>query len=200
VPTPQDEDDHRHRAAARLYADAFAAAPRLVDDLNAKHRYYAARATAQSGCGRGTDAAGAEETERARWRRQAREWLRADLAAWVRLLDGDPATARWIVSKMSRVLNAEGIEGVALRYGFFYGPGTWYCPEGAAANQVRRREIPIIGAGEGVWSWVHIEDAGVATVAARTARRACTTSSMTTRPRSAAGSRRSRGGSGPRPR
>jgi nucleoside-diphosphate-sugar epimerase len=61
------------------------------------------------------------------------------------------------------------MEGVALRYGFFYGPNTWYSPEGAAADQVRRQEIPIIGAGEGVWSWVHIEDAALATVAALTA-------------------------------
>jgi len=82
---------------------------------------------------------------------------------------GVAANARAYAELESRVLNAEGIEGVALRYGFFYGPGTWYCPDGAAADQVRGREIPIIGAGEGVWSWVHIEDAAVATVAALTA-------------------------------
>lgn len=64
------------------------------------------------------------------------------------------------------MLNSEGIEGVALRYGFFYGPLTWYHPEGAAAKQARKQELVIIGAGEGVWSWVHIEDAAVATVAA----------------------------------
>lgn len=69
----------------------------------------------------------------------------------------------------ARVLSAEGIEGVALRYGFFYGPGTWYHPDGAAADQARNRELAIIGAGEGVWSWVHLEDAAAATVAALTA-------------------------------
>jgi nucleoside-diphosphate-sugar epimerase len=69
----------------------------------------------------------------------------------------------------SRVLNAEGIEGVALRYGFFYGPGTWYHPDAAAADQVRKRELAVIGAGEGVWSWVHIEDAAAATATALTA-------------------------------
>ena len=58
------------------------------------------------------------------------------------------------------------LEGVALRYGFFYGPGTWYLPQGAGADQFRRGEVPIIGGGEGVWSWVHIEDAAAATVAA----------------------------------
>ena len=62
----------------------------------------------------------------------------------------------------------DSMEGVALRYGFFYGPGTWYNPDGACADRVRRQEIPIIGQGEGVWSWIHIEDAASATVAALT--------------------------------
>jgi len=79
------------------------------------------------------------------------------------------ASARAYAELESRVLGAEGIEGVALRYGFYYGPGTWYHPDGAAADQARKQELAIIGAGEGVWSWVHIEDAAVATVAALTA-------------------------------
>lgn len=66
-------------------------------------------------------------------------------------------------------LNSAELEGVALRYGFFYGPNTWYSPDGACADQARRQEIPIIGRGEGIWSWVHIEDAATATVAALTA-------------------------------
>jgi nucleoside-diphosphate-sugar epimerase len=68
----------------------------------------------------------------------------------------------------ARVL-ADGMEGVALRYGFYYGPGTWFHPDGAYADQVQRQEFPIIGAGSGVWSWVHIEDAALATVAALSA-------------------------------
>lgn len=79
------------------------------------------------------------------------------------------ASARAYAELESRVLSAEGIEGVALRYGFFYGPGTWYNPDGAAADQARQQELAIIDAGEGVWSWVHIEDAALATVAALTA-------------------------------
>jgi nucleoside-diphosphate-sugar epimerase len=79
------------------------------------------------------------------------------------------AHARTYVELEARVLNAKGIEGVALRYGFFYGPGTWYHPDGAAADQARKQELAIIGAGEAVWSWVHIEDAALATVAALTA-------------------------------
>jgi serine/threonine-protein kinase len=76
---------------ARLYADAFADAPRLADDLRAGSRYFAARAAAQAGCGLGADAGGVEAAERARWRTQAREWLRADLTAIARWLDSDPA-------------------------------------------------------------------------------------------------------------
>jgi len=71
--------------------------------------------------------------------------------------------ARTYAELEARVLNAGEMEGVALRYGFFYGPGTWYHPEGASADQVRRQEVPVIGDGGGVWSWVQIEDAAVAT-------------------------------------
>jgi nucleoside-diphosphate-sugar epimerase len=69
----------------------------------------------------------------------------------------------------SALQNPSRMEGVALRYGFFYGPNTWFHPDGASADQVRNQEMPIIGRGEGVWSWIHIDDAAVATVAALTA-------------------------------
>src|SRR5262249_10293266 len=59
-----------------------------------------------------------------------------------------------------------GIAVVALRYGFFYGPSTWFSAEGDMGEQVRRRQVPVIGDGQGVWSWVHIEDAAAATAAA----------------------------------
>jgi 2-alkyl-3-oxoalkanoate reductase len=64
-----------------------------------------------------------------------------------------------------RVLNAPDLEGVALRYGFFYGPGTWFTAGGDVANQVQERKYPVVGSGQGVWSWVHVEDAAAATVA-----------------------------------
>src|SRR5215472_12315821 len=79
------------------------------------------------------------------------------------------ASARTYAELEARVLNAGDMEGVAVRYGFFYGPGTWYHPEGAAADLVRRQEVPIIGQGAAVWSWVHIDDAARATVEALTA-------------------------------
>ena len=61
------------------------------------------------------------------------------------------------------------IEGVALRYGFFYGPNTWYNPDGGAADEIRKQLFPVIEGGKAKWSFVHIEDAARATVAALTA-------------------------------
>src|SRR5215470_4789893 len=57
-------------------------------------------------------------------------------------------------------------EAVVLRYGFFYGPGTWFMSDGDMGEQVRQQQVPIIGYGQGVWSWVHIDDAADATVRA----------------------------------
>ncbi len=75
-------------ALARLYADIFRAAPHLAEDLSARHRQSAARAAAMARCGLSKDAAGLQEQQRKRWHEQARQWLRADLAAWRKLLDG----------------------------------------------------------------------------------------------------------------
>jgi serine/threonine-protein kinase len=83
-------------AAARLYADAFASDRALADSIP-EYRYHAARCAALAGCGRGEDAAKLSEAERTRWRKQACEWLRADLAGRVRWLDGDPAARRGVV-------------------------------------------------------------------------------------------------------
>jgi len=76
------------------------------------------------------------------------------------------ASVRTYTQIEQRVLSGSDLEGVALRYGFFYGPGTWFNPDGNVANQVRDRKIAIAGSGQGVWSWVHVEDAAAATVAA----------------------------------
>jgi len=62
--------------------------------------------------------------------------------------------------------NTAGLEGIVLRYGQFYGPGTYYAPDGNIAEQVRRRRFPIVGRGEGMFSFIHTEDAATATVAA----------------------------------
>jgi 2-alkyl-3-oxoalkanoate reductase len=61
---------------------------------------------------------------------------------------------------------AEGIEGLVLRYGGFYGPGTSLWTDGAHIDLIRKRRFPIIGTGAGVWSFVHMDDVAGATVAA----------------------------------
>jgi serine/threonine-protein kinase len=84
---------NRTRAMARLYADAFAAEPSLADDLGARHRCNAARAAALAGCGHDADATSLGNEEKARWREQARRWLRADLTSRACAFDaGSPAT------------------------------------------------------------------------------------------------------------
>ncbi|MDX6650421.1 MAG: hypothetical protein QOJ97_2372 [Solirubrobacteraceae bacterium] len=65
------------------------------------------------------------------------------------------------------VLGAEGLRGVVLRYGYFYGPGTAYDPDGGpTAAMVAKRGFPIVGDGGGVFSFVHVDDAARAGVAA----------------------------------
>lgn len=78
-------------------------------------------------------------------------------------------SARVIGAYEDAVLSSTSLQGVVLRYGFFYGPGTWYRPDGAIAEQARKGETSIIGEGNAVWSFVHIDDAIAATVAALTA-------------------------------
>jgi nucleoside-diphosphate-sugar epimerase len=64
------------------------------------------------------------------------------------------------------VLGADGIEGIALRCGNFYGPGTGFALDGALVELVRKRRLPIVGAGGGVWSFAHMDDVATATIAA----------------------------------
>jgi len=98
----------RYQAAARLFAEAFTADPDLADNLatecryrstreepwservesiNTEARYVAARCAALAGCGLGRDGGGLSRADRAHWRKQARAWLRADLALWGKTLD-----------------------------------------------------------------------------------------------------------------
>jgi nucleoside-diphosphate-sugar epimerase len=66
------------------------------------------------------------------------------------------------------VTGARWTEGLVLRYGWFYGPGTSIAlaPLGSQIELIRKRQLPIVGGGTGVWSFIHIEDAAAATVAA----------------------------------
>ena len=65
-----------------------------------------------------------------------------------------------------RLLSAEGLEGIVLRYGFFYGAGTHLAGDGSQAADIRRRRFPIVGDGGGVYSFIHVDDAARATVLA----------------------------------
>src|SRR5215471_12887525 len=64
------------------------------------------------------------------------------------------------------VLGAQWTEGIVLRYGGFYGPGTSMAPGGEQLELVRQRKFPLVGDGGGVWSFIHVADAADATVAA----------------------------------
>ncbi len=84
-------------------------------------------------------------------------------------IEGSPAISsgtRLYAELEARVFQVGSMIGVALRYGFFYGPGTWYASDGDMAAQVRQQAFPLVGKGQGVWSWIHIEDAAVATAIA----------------------------------
>jgi nucleoside-diphosphate-sugar epimerase len=63
-------------------------------------------------------------------------------------------------------LETPGLEGIVLRYGYFYGPGARSVPGGFTVDEVRRRRYPIVGDGAGIFSLVHVDDAAGATVAA----------------------------------
>src|SRR5262249_32546229 len=109
-----------YRAAARFSKEAFDAEPRLANDVGgahrsnaACHRYNAACAAALAGCGQGKDAADLDDAERARWRRQALEWLRLDLAWWGKTLEGRKAQSRALVrSEMQHWRNDVDFAGV----------------------------------------------------------------------------------------
>lgn len=80
---------------------------------------------------------------------------------------GIAGSVRTYLQIEERVLGARDLPGVALRYGFFCGPGTYQDPiDGSVSVQVREKAYPVIGSGRGVFSYVHVEDAAAATVAA----------------------------------
>jgi nucleoside-diphosphate-sugar epimerase len=64
------------------------------------------------------------------------------------------------------VLGAEWTDGIVLRYGAFYGPGTSLAPGEVQFEMIRKRRFPIVGDGAGVWSFIHVADAAEATLAA----------------------------------
>jgi nucleoside-diphosphate-sugar epimerase len=101
--------------------------------------------------------------------------LYAPVGGWVKderaplLDDAPPPFGEGIAATRDlegQVLGAEGLEGLVLRYGFFYGPRGTYTTSGYWAEEFRKRRFPIVGNGEGMTSFVQIEDAAASTVAA----------------------------------
>jgi hypothetical protein len=83
----------RYVDAARFFTDAFDAQPKLADDLRMGHRYNAARSAALAAAGKGEDAGKLDDKERARLRKQALDWLHADLELWTKQVEnGKPPT------------------------------------------------------------------------------------------------------------
>jgi len=85
----------------------------------------------------------------------------------------DPAPARQMRAMVAAirhleeaVLGADWTEGIVLRYGAFYGPGTSMAPGEEQFEMIRKRRFPLVGGGGGVWSFIHIADAAEATAAA----------------------------------
>jgi nucleoside-diphosphate-sugar epimerase len=71
------------------------------------------------------------------------------------------------IRHLERAVPAAGwTTGIVLRYGGFYGPGTTLAPDGEHIELIRKRGFPVVGGGHGVWSFIHVEDAAEATVAA----------------------------------
>src|SRR3954452_15599105 len=113
----------------------------------------------------------------------ARRFVGQSFAPWSYKREGGPAktedaplethppkhveeTLRAIRHLEAAVIGAEGLEGIVLRYGGFYGPGTGIARGGDMAEMVAKGRFPVVGDGGGVWSLIHIEDAAAATVRA----------------------------------
>ncbi len=113
----------------------------------------------------------------------ARKFVAQSYAGWPYARDGDAAkteddpldrrppkhmreTLAALRHLEEAVLGAEGMEGLVLRYGALYGSGTSIAEDGGLVELVRRRRFPVLGSGDGLWSFVHVDDAATATVLA----------------------------------
>jgi 2-alkyl-3-oxoalkanoate reductase len=115
--------------------------------------------------------AAAEAAGAQRYLAQSLAFVYAPEGEWVKdedapLVSDAPAAVQRTVDAVrtleSAVLDAAGLEGIVLRYGNFYGPGA----SESLVDMVRKRKMPVVGGGQGVWSWLHLDDAASATVAA----------------------------------
>jgi serine/threonine protein kinase len=112
---------HLNVAAVRFFTDAFAEQPAVAGDVSNQHRYNAACAAALAACGQGEDASGLDSAKCAELRKQALEWLRADLAVWQKLCEETKQRPRVMLSlthwlqdiDFSRLRGEEALAGLA---------------------------------------------------------------------------------------
>jgi 2-alkyl-3-oxoalkanoate reductase len=106
---------------------------------------------------------------------QSIAFLYAPEGDWVKTEDARPfddapghfrSAVETLLSHEREVVSLTGLDGLVLRYGQFYGPDTYYASDGHLGREVRRRRFPIVGAGTGTFSFLHVDDAASATVAA----------------------------------
>ena len=90
---------HQYAVAARFYSEAFVVQPALAEDLSAGNRYSAACAVVLAVCSKGEDAAAINNPVRTHWRQQAQDWLRADLALWMKRIIGSGPDDRAVAAK-----------------------------------------------------------------------------------------------------
>lgn len=95
------------------------------------------------------------------------EWVKGEEAP---LYEDAPGSFREAASATidleRQVTGADGLEGLVLRCGWLYGPGTYFAADGSSAEEVRKRRYPVVGAGTGTFSFIHVEDAAAAFAAA----------------------------------
>jgi hypothetical protein len=102
-----------YAASARFYTEAFGVHAAFANDLVAGHRYNAARSAVLAGCGQGADDPRPDDRQRARLRRQAHDWLSADLAAWSKqLATGQLQDRGQLLGTLARWLEDNDLAGV----------------------------------------------------------------------------------------
>jgi nucleoside-diphosphate-sugar epimerase len=95
------------------------------------------------------------------------DWVKDEEAPLQRNPAGRFAEALAAIGELEDwVTGTEGLEGVVLRCGWFYGPGTYYARGGSLAEETLKRRNPVVGAGTGIFSFIHVDDAAAAVVAA----------------------------------
>lgn len=95
------------------------------------------------------------------------DWVKSEDAPAFADAPGPFGTAGKALAELERqVTGTEGLEGVVLRYGWLYGPGTYYDRDGSQTEDFHKRRMPVVGKGTGTFSFIQVEDAASATVAA----------------------------------